>query len=1079
MNHIKIIQTKMTSMQQPTEGRKEQFYLNIPPNDERAFPTDLQEIPADEELYPCAYCKKMTLEFCCQDCGEVYYCSEEHAKLHWKVHKEECKGRRNDASVSPVASLGQASAGAESMKPQVQYSPISKQHGKYEPRLTQVSSSSMPAGKRFSGMEKIQLLGNRRLTQPLSDLGSPALRLLQRHKTEGKDEDDDFQSDENAPLDSNLSKPKARRRVLYHLWKGNYDRAKQYAEGQYHKARSGLDKAENDAEYSAGHLDDIMQDFLMYAKCLLLSEGNIETVREILNILSENVLGCIRINYKEVKNSIEDAPEGGKDFKKLHAKDFDMYSMSGKTKSGNMHRRTDTTDFSDIKRILHMHGIIAAMYKVLENQVESEKTYAKYCKIVEKLFGIQSVEASNCYYYIGIYYYEEQQYEKALICMKKALFNRSRELGDRHVSCGDCHFNIGIIYKKQNQLLKAKAELEQALSIRREGIGKSSLPCAGALEELGKLALETGDYKSAFTYLQECYEIRKKLLKNPKHQEITRVSLLLIFLNRKIEKELRKTAERERKHLERTSALTATLSQAYSVNSQWEGKKAEPRPDPVSPVEEVKRSTLELEENEYTPKTTPIALQEDFKGTDVAEGVSLLDFIPKGFQQIFKYHTEEPQTENIIDSIVLILSLDKVQTDYLNKSQIERNPNTPLFLIHEFKKMLSPFQMLLYSRTELHRIPRKFFLKKSEGPVEATNLRITEAIRRHSLLKTREGSTLNEENIYKLLQSNSDFYKVLNSWQVEILNKVTTYKLPLGLFFRSIQESQIYSFEEIIKEELRALQDHDYAKKSYEPLPLFYSGNGKTSEEPLIAPKADLQEELIKFIENKLAEDMLGKIMFDINEEFCKNLNHDQMMLISQINTMKNTMAKELPEMTKIEKDKAWGDFRKYLVEFIKSLNQKEVYQFAIANSFMIGIKAEAEEESKPTADPPLIKVTESPPTQKAPEKYIPKPHVDPNVQLFGGDSDGESSGDEEDPEFNVLDSVQEENKLVQNILQNPAVLEEMKKTLPKSALKTIAEHPEIVKQFLVKPPKSPSMTDSKGNTKQRFICSLLCIELR
>jgi len=37
----------------------------------------------EDELHPCGYCKKPTLEFCCKDCGEVYYCSEEHANAHW------------------------------------------------------------------------------------------------------------------------------------------------------------------------------------------------------------------------------------------------------------------------------------------------------------------------------------------------------------------------------------------------------------------------------------------------------------------------------------------------------------------------------------------------------------------------------------------------------------------------------------------------------------------------------------------------------------------------------------------------------------------------------------------------------------------------------------------------------------------------------------------------------------------------------------------------------------------------------------------------------------------------------------
>ena len=46
------------------------------------------------------------------------------------------------------------------------------------------------------------------------------------------------------------------------------------------------------------------------------------------------------------------------------------------------------------------------MYNVVGNQTMTEKCYQYYIKRVEQQHGINSVEASNCYFLVGIYYIE-------------------------------------------------------------------------------------------------------------------------------------------------------------------------------------------------------------------------------------------------------------------------------------------------------------------------------------------------------------------------------------------------------------------------------------------------------------------------------------------------------------------------------------------------------------------------------------------------------------------------------------------------------------------------------------------------
>jgi hypothetical protein len=114
---------------------------------------------------------------------------------------------------------------------------------------------------------------------------------------------------------------------------------------------------------------------------------------------------------------------------------------------------------------------------------------------------------------------------------------------------------MGILYKKLNVTSRALLHYEQALEIRRDQIGPLSLPVSNILEQLGKFHLELADYQRSYTYLHECYIIRKQLL-SVSHKrdkayklgqegnipnespEITRVSVLMLYLHQKIQEEL-------------------------------------------------------------------------------------------------------------------------------------------------------------------------------------------------------------------------------------------------------------------------------------------------------------------------------------------------------------------------------------------------------------------------------------------------------------------------------------------------------------------------------------------------------------
>ena len=75
--------------------------------------------------------------------------------------------------------------------------------------------------------------------------------------------------------------------------------------------------------------------------------------------------------------------------------------------------------------------------------------YVKYIQLIEKFSSKDSVEASNAYFLVGVYYFEQQLLHKAVACFQKSLQIRQKKLGSGHASCSDCLLNLGIIYKLQ------------------------------------------------------------------------------------------------------------------------------------------------------------------------------------------------------------------------------------------------------------------------------------------------------------------------------------------------------------------------------------------------------------------------------------------------------------------------------------------------------------------------------------------------------------------------------------------------------------------------------------------------------
>jgi len=698
---------------------------------------------------------------------------------------------------------------------------------------SKLSPSIVVGGQNFRDMERLKLISNTELQKMNFNSNSPSLYQQQQKQR------DDIESDEDVNAD--LPKSNIRRQVLYSLWKGNYIKAKEHAKTLYLNARTELSKIETNTDYPASSLYNLIKDLLMYCKCLFLIEEDIETINAILGILNKKVLGYIKINYEEVKKTIN---EEDNEFHANLLKDEKQFEV---------------TTYKSIRKILNVYGVIGAMYKLLENQAETERVYVKYCRIVEKVFGLKSIEASDCYFYIGVYYYEEGFYDKALICMQKALYNRKELLGITDLSCADCHFNIGMVYKRMNELRKAKKELEMASRIKREKIGEGSLDYARSLEELGKLALETKDYHSGFKYLQECYKIKKKILKE--HKELNKVRLLLSYLDKKIKEELSLT--------EKKAHVTQSSSNII-----------------------------------YSSSHTQVRLKDKPEvRNNKAEGphAALKDFFHNGV--IFEHHKK---TLDKTKGLTFLLSLEEQQIDLLNKFQISKDPNDTLLITNEIKKTLCPYQMFLYSHSNLSQIPRIDLLNDPNQNINLGNLNL-DTINDIVIVD----DIINEENVYKLIQSNYDFNELLNSLQIDMLKKVITNGLPLILFLESIQDNQKTSLRNIIQTELFSPQ----VKR-------------QVILGPIKDDRGELKGRLIEFVRKKFSVGMAESLTTAgiVNDT-------KQLRLLTQIAILRNTILREpLEEM----KEECMDKLKEALVSLINNLSEEQLTKFINDNEFDI-----------------------------------------------------------------------------------------------------------------------------------------------
>ena len=126
--------------------------------------------------------------------------------------------------------------------------------------------------------------------------------------------------------------------------------------------------------------------------------GNIETVNTLLSEVYGH-MQFLKLDIHAVKQYMEEEiiPDKGQMIES---------ALSYHTKTMTK-KRGDSLNFNDFRRVLGLYAVLGNLYNAIGDQVNCEKMYIQYIKCIEKLYEPHTVEVSNCYFLIGIYYIEQ------------------------------------------------------------------------------------------------------------------------------------------------------------------------------------------------------------------------------------------------------------------------------------------------------------------------------------------------------------------------------------------------------------------------------------------------------------------------------------------------------------------------------------------------------------------------------------------------------------------------------------------------------------------------------------------------
>ena len=136
----------------------------------------------------------------------------------------------------------------------------------------------------------------------------------------------------------------------------------------------------------------------------------------------------------------------------------------------------------------------------------------KASKITENTLGAEHSYMATPYINIGNIYVRQGDYKKAVEIYSKSLEITENALGLKNTIVAACNNNIGIVYYSMGKARKALPFYIRALEIYKDVLGSEHLDVANTYNNIGMVYCKQKDYEKALESYNQSLEINKKLL---------------------------------------------------------------------------------------------------------------------------------------------------------------------------------------------------------------------------------------------------------------------------------------------------------------------------------------------------------------------------------------------------------------------------------------------------------------------------------------------------------------------------------------------------------------------------------------
>lgn len=142
---------------------------------------------------------------------------------------------------------------------------------------------------------------------------------------------------------------------------------------------------------------------------------------------------------------------------------------------------------------------------------DAEKIYQHLIDLSEELYGNDSTETAVSYNNIGIVYWKQGKYDKALEFYFKALAIYEEVLGINHPFCASSYNYIGLVYERLGRFDKALEYYFKSMNIREKVLGLIHTSTATSYNNIGFVYFNHGDYDKALEYYLKALAIDENL----------------------------------------------------------------------------------------------------------------------------------------------------------------------------------------------------------------------------------------------------------------------------------------------------------------------------------------------------------------------------------------------------------------------------------------------------------------------------------------------------------------------------------------------------------------------------------------